>query len=98
MQSAAQALKKHNKHLIFSSNLTQYIKYLTISLTIGSLGQMGRFELISQMPDLIVGHGQPAGALLQVPLQAGTFLLHADCPTSQIPGLSLLREKGLLTE
>lgn len=59
---------------------------------------MSRLQLISQMPDLVVGHGQPAGALLQVPLQTGTFLLHTACLASQMPGLSLKRGKEQMTK
>lgn len=38
---------------------------------------MSRLQLISQAPDLIVGHGQPTGALLQVSLQTGTLPLQS---------------------
>lgn len=54
---------------------------------------MSRLQLISQTSDLTVGHGQPAGALLKVPLQTGTFPLHAACLACQMPGLCLKRER-----
>lgn len=54
---------------------------------------MRRLQLISQMSDLTVGHGQPAGALLQVSLQPGTFFLHTAYLASQMSGVSLEVQK-----
>lgn len=62
-------------------------------LTIQSLSKMGRLQLVSQTPDLIVGHGQPARTLLQVPLQAATLLLQTAVLTSQWSVLLLHRHK-----
>lgn len=59
------------------------------TLTISLLGQLGRLQLISQTSDLVVGHGQPAGTLLQVQLQTGTLPRHAARLASQLPGLGL---------
>lgn len=54
---------------------------------------MRRLQLVSQMSDLTVGHGQPAGALLQVSLQPGAFFLHTAYLSSQMSGVSLNVQK-----
>lgn len=54
---------------------------------------MSRLQFICQMSDLSVSHGQPAGALLQVPLQTGTFPLCAAHLAGQLSGLGL-KEKA----
>lgn len=61
----------------------------SVCLTVSSLGQVSRLQLISQTPDLVVGHGQPTGTLLQVSLQPGTLPLHAARLAGQMPGLGL---------
>lgn len=78
---------------IFSEWHSPLISSWLISLTISSLGQVSRFKLISQMTNLTVGHGQPAGALFQIPLQTEKLPLHSACLTSEMRGLSLQREK-----